>query len=106
MIMNIMIGILVIAAFVTLIVIVNDYARNTMGDLKYQYLCAKERRLKMQKAGDEELLKRSIEEEKIAKAQKEDFYQKWHLLMGRKPISMFDVRCQIVLDNIRQKEQK
>ncbi len=106
MIINIMIGILIIAAFVALIEIVNDYARNTMGDLTYQYLCAKERRLKLQKADDEELLKRSIEEEKIAKAQKEDFYQKWHLLMGRKPISMFDVRCQIVLDNIRQKEQK
>lgn len=106
MIMNIMIGILIIATFVALVGIVNDYARNTMGDLTYQYLCAKERRLKMQKAGDEELLKRSIEEEKIAKAQMEDFYQKWHLLMGRKPISMFDVRCQIVLENIRRMEQK
>ena len=103
-IMNIVIGVLFVAVFLSVLVV---YAQNTMGDLTYQYLCSKERRLMVEKkTRNEKLLKMHIEEEKQAKENMERFYHKWHLFMLKKPVSIFDANSLLVSINIRLMEKK
>ena len=104
MIMNIIVIILIITLFVSVLV---NYVQNTMGDLTYQYLCAKERRLMVeQKTSNEKLLRLHSQEEKEAKENMERFYHKWHLFMVKKPVSIFDANSLLVLINIRLMEKK
>lgn len=66
-----------------------DYACNSLGELRYQLVCAKERRKLSEKLNKKER-KKADDEVKYLEKKVEKFQRKWKFFLGKNPISSFD----------------